>query len=100
MSVVAATVTVFAILLALAAFISDAIDNWRAWRRERRQRDRERLPDNQPVRVDRGAEILDLDTLRGQLAMKTDERAVFTREGGFALKPKRKKKHGRKWKHR
>lgn len=45
-------------------------------------------------------EPISLDSLRGMAAVRTDEVAVFTREGGFVLKPKKRKKHGRKWKHR
>lgn len=100
MSIIAAIFAVIATLLALAGFVSDAIDNWRAWRRVQWQQQREQLPGNQLVRLDQCAEIINLDSLRGQLAMKTDERAVFTREGGFVLKPKKRKRHGRKWKHR
>lgn len=86
----------FALFLVLAT-VSNAIGNAR---RRRWQEQRDRLPDGWPRPVAEDAEPISLDSLRGQLAMKTDERAVFTREGGFVLKPKRKKKHGRKSKHR
>lgn len=82
----------FALFLVLAT-LSNAISNAR---RRRWQDQRDRLPDGWPRPVAEDAEPISLDSLRGQLAMKTDERAVFTREGGFVLKPKRKKKHGRK----
>lgn len=81
----------FALFLVLAT-LSNAIGNAR---RRRWQEQRDRLPNAwQPT--PEAVEPISLDCLRGQLAMKTDERAVFTREGGFVLKPKRKKKHGRK----
>lgn len=92
--------TIAAVVMLVVGYIADVIGYWRRWRREQWQQQRERLPDNQLVRLDQRAEVVSLDTLRGQLAMKTDERAVFTREGGFTLKPKKRKKHGRKWKHR
>lgn len=82
----------FALFLVLAT-VSNAIGNAR---RRRWQEQRDRLPDGWPRPVAADAEPISLDSLRGMVASRTDEVAVFNREGGFVLKPKRKKKHGRK----
>lgn len=101
--------------LAIAAFVVDAVDRWRQWRERQRQEEIERrlraIPWSEQLAARsmtrprsfaadtwEKSEDLTLADLRREVAIdKGDQRAVFNREGGFVLKPKkRKKKHGRK----